>query len=128
YRLKQEIVAVPIPQKNGDPLLFSQDDHPRPDTTLEALSNLKPVVKPNGTITAGNASGVNDGACALLLASEGALKRYKLTPRARGVAAAAARVAPRVAWMGPGRAPTYGIAEVGVALGHVHVSGVIAAY
>src|SRR2546422_218379 len=61
-RFKQEIVAVPIPQKNGDLLLFSQDEHPRPDTTLEALSKLKPVVKPNGTITAGNASGVNDAA------------------------------------------------------------------
>src|SRR5205807_3892597 len=79
-RLTQEIVAVPILQKNGDPLLFSQDEHPRPDTTLEALSKLKPIVKPNGTITAGNASGVNDGACALLLASEAAAKRHGLTP------------------------------------------------
>ncbi len=72
-KLKQEIVAVPIPQKKGDPLLFSEDEQPRPDTTLEALSKLKPVVKPDGTITAGNASGVNDGASALLLASEAAL-------------------------------------------------------
>jgi len=69
-RLKQEILVVPIPQKSGEPFLFSEDEHPRPDTTLEALSKLKPVVKPHGTITAGNASGVNDGACALLLASE----------------------------------------------------------
>src|SRR5947209_17378257 len=81
-RLSQEIVPVPIPQKKGDLLLFSEDEHPRPDTTLEALSKLKPVVKPNGTITAGNASGVNDGACALLLASEAAAKRHGLTPRA----------------------------------------------
>src|SRR3989441_7827204 len=95
-RLKQEIVAAPIPQKKGDPILFCEDEHPRPDTTLEALSRLKPVVKPNGTVTAGNASGVNDGACALLLASETALKRHGLTPRARVVAAAAAGVAPRI--------------------------------
>src|SRR5256885_6570637 len=100
-RLTQEIVAVPIPQKIGDTLPFSQDEHPRPDTTLEALSKLKPVVKPNGTITAGNASGVNDGACALLLASETAVKRHKLMPKARVVAAAAAGVAPRVMGMGP---------------------------
>src|SRR5260370_333364 len=100
-RFKQEIVAVPIPQKKGDPILFSEDEHPRPDTTLEALSKLKPVVKPNGTITAGNASGVNDGACALFLSSEEALKRHRLTPRARIVAAAAAAVAPRIMAMGP---------------------------
>ena len=100
-RLKQEIVAVPIPQKKGDALLFSEDEHPRPDTTLEALAKLKPVVKPEGTITAGNASGINDGACALLLASESAAKRHGLTPKARVLAAAAAGVAPRTMGMGP---------------------------
>jgi acetyl-CoA acyltransferase len=100
-RLKQEIVPVQIPQKKGDALLFSEDEHPRPDTTLEALAKLKPVVKPEGTITAGNASGINDGACALLLASESAAKRHGLTPRARVVAAAAAGVAPRVMGIGP---------------------------
>jgi acetyl-CoA acyltransferase len=100
-RLKQEIVPVPIPQKKGDALLFSEDEHPRPDTTLEALAKLKPVVKPEGTITAGNASGINDGACALLLASESAAKRHGLTPKARVVAAAAAGVAPRVMGIGP---------------------------
>src|SRR5216683_1240129 len=115
-RLKQEIVAVPIPQENGNPLLFSQDEHPRPDTTLEALSKLKPVVKANGTITAGNASGVNDGACALLLASEGALKRYGLTPRARIVAAAAAGVAPRVMGMGPTPATRKVLTKAGLSL------------
>src|ERR1700739_325726 len=86
-RMKQEIVPVPIPQKKGDPLPFSEDEHPRPDTTLEALAKLRPVVKPTGTITAGNASGVNDGACALLLASESAVKCHGLTPKARVVAA-----------------------------------------
>jgi 3-oxoadipyl-CoA thiolase len=100
-RLKQEIVPVHIPQKKGDPILFSEDEHPRPDTTLEALAKLKPVVKPEGTITAGNASGINDGACALLLASESAAKRHGLTPKARVLAAAAAGVAPRIMGMGP---------------------------
>src|SRR5436190_18452193 len=100
-RMKQEIVPVPIPQKKGDLVLFSEDQHPRPDTTLEALSKLKPIVKPDGTITAGNASGVNDGACALLLASDAAAKRHGLTPKARVVAAAAAGVLPRIMGIGP---------------------------
>ena len=90
----QEIVAVPIPTKKGDPFLFSSDEHPRPDTLLAALAKLPGIVKPDGTVTAGNASGVNDGACALLLASESAAKRYGLAPKARVVAAAASGVAP----------------------------------
>src|SRR6201998_2196302 len=100
-RMKQEIVPVPIPQKKGGPVLFSEDEHPRPETTLEALSKLKPIVKPDGTITAGNASGVNDGACALLIASKSAAKRHGFTPKARVVAAAAVGVAPRIMGMGP---------------------------
>ena len=80
---------------------MDKDEHPRPDTTLEALAALKPIVRPNGTITAGNASGVNDGACAVLLASEDAVKRFGLTPKARVVASAAAGVAPRIMGMGP---------------------------
>ena len=120
-KLKQEIVPVLIPQKKGDPLLFSEDEHPRPDTTLEALSKLKPVVKPSGTITAGNASGVNDGACALLLASEGAVKRHALTPRARIVAAAAAGVAPRVMGMGPSPATRKVLAKSGLSLAQMDV-------
>jgi len=120
-RLKQEIVAAPIPQKKGDPILFSEDEHPRPDTTLEALSKLKPVVKPNGTITAGNASGVNDGACALLLSSEAALKRHGLTPKARVVAAAAAGVAPRIMGMGPAPATRKVLAKAGLSLGQMDV-------
>src|SRR2546428_3232031 len=121
-RLKQEIVAAPIPQKKGDPILFCEDEHPRPDTTLEALSRLKPVVKPNGTVTAGNASGVNDGACALLLASETALKRHGLTPRARVVAAAAAGVAPRIMGMGPTPATHNVLANAGFSLGQMEVA------
>ena len=120
-RFKQEIVAVPIPQKKGDPLVFSEDEHPRPNTTLEALSKLKPVVKANGTITAGNASGVNDGACALLLTSEAALKRHGLTPRARVVAAAAAGVAPRIMGMSPTPATHKVLAKAGLSLGQMDV-------
>ncbi len=120
-RMKQEIVPVPIPQKKCDPALFSEDEHPRPDTTLEALSKLKPIVKPEGTITAGNASGVNDGACALLLASEAAVKRHGLTPKARVVAAAAAGVAPRVMGMGPAPATRKVLAKAGLAVGQMNV-------
>jgi 3-oxoadipyl-CoA thiolase len=115
-RLKQEIVPVEILQKKGDALLFSEDEHPRPDTTMEALAKLKPVVKPDGTITAGNASGINDGACALLLASESAAKRHGLTPKARVVAAAAAGVAPRIMGMGPVPATRKVLAKSGLAL------------
>jgi len=115
-RLKQEIIPVPIPQKKGDAILFTEDEHPRPDTTMEGLGKLKPVVKPDGTITAGNASGINDGACALLLASESAVKRHGLTPRARVVAAAAAGVAPRTMGMGPVPATRKALAKSGLSL------------
>jgi acetyl-CoA acyltransferase len=115
-RSGEEIVSVPIPQKKGDAVFFASDEHPRPDTTLEALAKLKPVVKPEGTITAGNASGINDGACALLLASEIAARHYGLTPRARVVAAAAAGVAPRIMGMGPVPATRKVLAKSGLAL------------
>ena len=120
-RMKQEIVPVPIPQKKGEPVLFCEDEHPRPDTTLEALAKLKPIVKPNGTITAGNASGVNDGSCALLLASESGVKRHGLTPRARVVAAAAAGVAPRVMGMGPAPATRKALAKADLSLAQMEV-------
>jgi acetyl-CoA acyltransferase len=120
-KMKQESAPVCIPQKKGDPVLFSEDEHPRPGTTLDALSKLKPLVKPNGTITAGNASGVNDGACALLLASEAALKRHGLTPRARVVAAAAAGVAPRIMGMGPVPATRKALAKAGLSLDQMDV-------
>ncbi|MBC7727095.1 MAG: acetyl-CoA C-acyltransferase, partial [Microbacteriaceae bacterium] len=95
-----EIVPVSIAQKKGDPLIVSQDEHPR-ETSLEALAKLKGVVRPDGTVTAGNASGVNDGSCALLLASEAAAARHGLTPRARVVDMATAGVAPRIMGFGP---------------------------
>ena len=99
-RFAEEIVAVTIAQKKGDPLVVGKDEHPRA-TTLEALAKLKGVVRPDGTVTAGNASGVNDGACALLLANERMASRFGLTPRARVVAMATAGVAPRIMGVGP---------------------------
>jgi 3-oxoadipyl-CoA thiolase len=100
-RFADEIVPVTVPTKKGDPAMVRKDEQPRPDTTLEALSKLKPIVKPTGTVTAGNASGVNDGACALLLASELAAAKYGLTPLARVVSSASAGVLPRVMGIGP---------------------------
>ena len=99
--LAEEITPVTMTPRKGPPITVDGDEHPRPDTTMEALGALKPVVKPNGTITAGNASGINDGACAVLLASEETAKRYGLKPKARVLAAAAAGVAPRIMGMGP---------------------------
>jgi 3-oxoadipyl-CoA thiolase len=98
--LAQEIVPVTIAQKKGDPLVVSRDEHPR-ETSIEALAKLKGIVRPDGTVTAGNASGVNDGAAALLLANEENAKRFGLTPRARVLGIATAGVAPRVMGIGP---------------------------
>lgn len=99
--LAEEIVPVCIPQRKGSPIIVDKDEHPRSDTTLEALTKLKPYVKADGTVTAGNASGINDGAAAVIVASEEAVKRFGLTPKARVVASAVAGVAPRVMGMGP---------------------------
>ena len=120
-RLAEEIVAVPIPQKKGDPIIVAVDEHPRPDTTLEGLAKLKGIVKPEGTVTAGNASGVNDGACALLVASENAVKKYGLTPKVRIVGAAAAGVAPRIMGMGPVPASRKVLAKTGLTIGQMDV-------
>lgn len=120
-RVAEEIVGVAIPQKKGDPMMVTQDEHPRPDTTLEALAKLKGIVKPEGTVTAGNASGVNDGACALLLASEEAIKKHGLTPKARVIAAASAGVAPRVMGMGPVPASRKVLAKAGLTIGQMDV-------
>jgi len=98
--LAQEIVAVTLPAKKGDPVVVSRDEHPR-ETSMEQLAKLKPIVREDGTVTAGNASGVNDGACAVLVASEAAAKQYGLKPRARVVGMASAGVAPRIMGMGP---------------------------
>jgi 3-oxoadipyl-CoA thiolase len=99
-RLAAEIVPVTIPQRKGDPLLVDKDEHPRP-TSLEALARLKPIVRSDGTVTAGNASGVNDGAAAMIIASEEAARRHGLTPRARILGGAVAGVPPRIMGIGP---------------------------
>ncbi|WP_312529355.1 3-oxoadipyl-CoA thiolase [Comamonas sp.] len=118
--LAREIVAVTIPQKKGDALVISQDEHPRA-TTIEALAKLKGVVREGGTVTAGNASGVNDGACALLLANEEAAQQYGLTPRARVVAMATAGVAPRIMGFGPAPAVRKVLALAGLTLADMDV-------
>jgi acetyl-CoA C-acetyltransferase len=110
-----EIVAVEIPQKKGDHILFNQDEHPR-ETSLEALAKLKPVVHAEGSVTAGNASGVNDGACALLLANEEAAAQYGLRKRARIIGMATAGVAPRVMGIGPAPAVQKLLRQTGMTL------------
>ncbi|MFM7847002.1 MAG: 3-oxoadipyl-CoA thiolase [Rubrivivax sp.] len=115
-----EIVPVTIPQKKGDALVVSKDEHPR-ETSLEALAKLKGVVRPDGTVTAGNASGVNDGACALLLASEAAAARHGLTPRARVGGMATAGVAPRIMGFGPAPAVRKVLALTGLSLAQMDV-------
>ena len=115
-----EIVPVHTPQKKGDPLVANRDEHPR-DTTLEALARLKGVVRPEGTVTAGNASGVNDGACALLLADEATAARHGLVPRARVVAMATAGVPPRTMGMGPAPATRKVLALAGLTLADLDV-------
>ena len=118
---KQEIFAVPVPQKKGDPKIFDADEHPRPDTTLDGLAKLKPIVKANGSVTAGNASGVNDGACALLLASQAAVAKYRLTPRARVLATATAGVAPRIMGIAPAPATKKLLGKTGLKLSQMDV-------
>ncbi len=120
-RLVEEIVAVNIPQKKGEAVRVSVDEQPRPDSTLEGLAKLKGVVRPDGTVTAGNSSGVNDGACALLLASDEAVKKFGLTPKARVLAAAAAGVAPRIMGMGPVPASRKVFAKAGMTIGQMDV-------
>jgi 3-oxoadipyl-CoA thiolase len=116
-----EIVPVPIANRKGEVKPFECDEHPRPDTTLEALTRLKGVVRPDGTVTAGNASGVNDGACALLLASAAAADRHGLKPRARVLAMATAGVAPRIMGFGPAPATRKALARAGLTLGQMDV-------
>ena len=119
--IAEEIYPVTIPQRKGAATVVDKDEHPRPDTTLEALAALKPIVKATGTVTAGNASGINDGACGLLLASEAAAKRNGLTPRARVIAAASAGVAPRVMGIGPVPASRKALAMAGLSIGDMDV-------
>jgi len=115
-----EITPVSIAQKKGEPILVSRDEHPR-ETSMESLARLKGVVRPDGTVTAGNASGVNDGACALLLASEAAAAKHGLTPRARVVGMATAGVPPRVMGIGPAPATQKVLALTGLSLAQMDV-------
>lgn len=116
-----EIIPVTIPGKKGEAQVVCKDEHPRPDTTLEALAKLKPIVKPDGTVTAGNASGVNDGACALLIASESAAAKFGLTPIVRLVASASAGVPPRVMGIGPVPATRKLVDKTGLKLSQIDV-------
>lgn len=118
--LAQEIVPVVIPQKKGDPITVSQDEHPRA-TSVEALAKLKGVVRPDGTVTAGNASGVNDGACALLIANAEMAAKHGLTPKARIVGMATAGVAPRVMGIGPAPAVQKLLQQTGLTLDQMDV-------
>ncbi len=115
-----EIAPVTIAQKKGDAIVVSKDEHPR-DTSLEALAKLKGIVRPDGTVTAGNASGVNDGSCAILVASEAALKVHNLTPRARIVGMATAGVAPRIMGIGPAPATKKVLALTGLTINQMDV-------
>ncbi|MES2146858.1 MAG: 3-oxoadipyl-CoA thiolase [Pseudomonadota bacterium] len=119
-RLAAEIVAVPIAQRKGDPIIVDQDEHPR-QTTVERLARLKPIVRPGGTVTAGNASGVNDGAAALIIASTAAIDKYGLTPRARILGGAVAGVEPRIMGIGPAPASEKLLKRLGLAIGDIDV-------
>jgi acetyl-CoA acyltransferase len=118
---KEEIVAVTIPQKKGEARVFDTDEHARPDTSIEMLAKLKGVVSPDGSVTAGNASGLNDGACAILMASGEAVARFGLTPRARVVGMATAGLAPRIMGFGPSPASKKVLAMAGLSIEQMDV-------
>ncbi|OOY21186.1 3-oxoadipyl-CoA thiolase [Thioclava sp. DLFJ5-1] len=113
-RLAEEITPVTIPQRKGEPVVVDSDEHPRPGTTLEALTKLRPIVRPDGTVTAGNASGVNDGAAALIIASEDAVRKHGLTPLVKISGGAAAGVPPRIMGFGPAPASKKLMARLGL--------------
>ena len=118
---KDELVPVVIPRKKGDPLVFDTDEHPRPETTLDMLAKLKGINGPDQSVTAGNASGVNDGACALLLASKESAERYGLTPKARVIAMATSGLAPRIMGFGPAPAVRKVLQQTGLTLAEMDV-------
>jgi 3-oxoadipyl-CoA thiolase len=119
--LAEEMVPITIPQKRGEPKIVDKDEHPRPETTLKTLAKLPTPFRRGGSVTAGNASGVNDGACALLIASEAAATRYGLTPKARIVAMASAGVAPRIMGVGPVPAARKVLAKTGLTVAEMDV-------
>ena len=118
---EREIVPVAVPQKKGDPKMVTSDEHPRPDTSLEMLAKLKGVVKPDGSVTAGNASGLNDGACAILLASAAAVEKYRLKARAKVLGMATAGLAPRIMGFGPSPASRKVLAQTGLTIEQMDV-------
>jgi len=118
--LAEEIVPVTIPAKKGDPVIVSTDEHPR-ETSMEALAKLKPIVRDDGTVTAGNASGVNDGSCALIVANEAAARKHGLTPLARILGMASAGVAPRIMGFGPAPASKKLLARLGIPIAKMDV-------
>lgn len=118
---KDELVPVVMPRKKGDPLVFDTDEHPRPETTLDMLAKLKGINGPDQSVTAGNASGVNDGACALLLASKETAERYGLTPKARVIGMATSGVAPRIMGFGPAPAVRKVLQQTGLTLADMDV-------
>ncbi|WP_180064067.1 MULTISPECIES: 3-oxoadipyl-CoA thiolase [unclassified Acinetobacter] len=118
---EKEIIPVVIPQRKGDPLIVDTDEHPRGSTTAEGLAKLKPVVKADGTVTAGNASGINDGAAALLIASDDAVNRFKLKPRAKIIAATVVGVEPKIMGFGPAPAIKKLLAQTGLSLEQMDV-------
>ncbi len=120
-RFDDEIVSVTVPQRRGDPMVVDTDEHPRAGSTIEGLAKLRPIVRKDGTITAGNASGINDGACAVLLASESAVKTHNIEPLARVVAWAVAGVEPRIMGIGPAPASEKVLALAGMTIGQMDV-------
>jgi acetyl-CoA acyltransferase len=120
-RFEKEIVPVEIPQKKGDAVLFSKDEFPKPNTTLEGLQKLKPAFKKDGTVTAGNAAGLNDGAAALLLAGENAIKSYNLKPLARIVSNAVVGIEPRIMGLGPVEAAKLALKKAGLTWNDIDV-------
>ena len=120
-RLAKEIVAVEIPQRKGDPIVFSKDEFVKPNTTLEGLSKLRPAFRKEGSVTAGNASGLNDGAAATIIASEEAVKKYNLKPLARIVSSAVVGVEPRIMGIGPVEATNKALAKAGLTLADMDI-------
>jgi acetyl-CoA acetyltransferase family protein len=120
-RLAKEIVAVEIPQRKGDPILFSKDEFVKPNSTLEGLSKLRPAFRKDGSVTAGNASGLNDGAAATIIASEEAVNKYNLKPLARIVSSAVVGVEPRIMGIGPVEATNKALAKAGLTLADMDI-------
>mgnify|MGYP001824433312 CR=1 FL=1 len=118
---RDEIVPVTIPQRRGEDIVVDEDEHPRPDSTIEALAKLKPIVRPDGTVTAGNASGINDGACAMIVATEEAARRNHLEPLARVVGWATAGVEPRIMGIGPAPASQKVLEQCGLSIEQMDV-------